>query len=134
MKTLEKDDIRYALHSSGQRIELEPQPDQPAAPRRKAFKVQFIKFPVWWIEALRGASGNAHTLAQEIRVEGFKRQNIGGEIVVSSSTSALPRASRCRAVRELERRGLIRTEQAGQQAFRVTIIEASQNGDATVSK
>jgi hypothetical protein len=62
------------------------------------------------------------TLAHVILREAFKRQHVGGEIVLSTATTGLSRQVRARAVNELRELRLIKTEQNGNQAVRVISI------------
>jgi hypothetical protein len=142
MKIIEKDDIRYALHTSGQRIELEMEEDKPATPRRKPFETQWVKVSKHWMETLRQAkSKSAYTLALDLLAEEFRRRRIGGEIVLSSAVSPLPPQTRREAAQELAALGLIRLEREGRgcrAASRVQILNArptvqgSENARPTV--
>jgi hypothetical protein len=95
----------------------------PANKKPKPFEVSFVKLPHFWIQRLK-RSNNPGTfkLAFQILKEAFKRQYVGGEIVLSTEVTELPREVRRRAVRELIQFGLIETEQNGNQAIRVTSI------------
>jgi hypothetical protein len=53
-------------------------------------------------------------------MEAFRRQHVGGEIVLSTGATGLSRKVRSRAVKELLGLGLIEVEQHGNQAVRVT--------------
>jgi hypothetical protein len=87
---------------------------------RKRFEAQFVKLPVKWIERLeQSKSPGTFKLAHRILTEAFKRQYLGGEIVLSTETTGLPRKVRSRAVKELVGLGLIQVEQSGNQAVRV---------------
>jgi hypothetical protein len=56
--------------------------------------------------------------------EAFRREYVGGEIVLSTEVTGLSRKVRCRAVKKLVKLGLIEIEQNGNQATRViSIIE-----------
>jgi len=95
----------------------------PARKKRKPFEVSFVKLPELWIERLRHARKvSTITLAHVILREAFKRQIVGGEIVLSTKATGLSRQVRARAVNELRELGLIETEQNGNQAVRVTSI------------
>ena len=95
----------------------------PANKKRKPFKVSFVKFPHFWIERLkRSKNPGTFKLAFQILKEAFKCRYGGGEIVLSTEATELPREVRRRAVRELIQLGLIETEQNGNQAIRVTSI------------
>ncbi len=95
----------------------------PARKKRKPFEVSFVKLPKFWIDQLRHARKlSTVTLAHVILHEAFKRQHVGGEIVLSSEVTGLSRKVRSKAVKELVALGLIETEQNGNQAVRVTNI------------
>jgi hypothetical protein len=95
----------------------------PAKKKRKPFEPSFVKLPHFWIERLmRSKNPGTFKLAFHILKEDFKRQHVGGEIVLSTKATGLPREVRRRAVRELIQLGLIQTEQNGNQAIRVTSI------------
>jgi hypothetical protein len=65
-------------------------------------------------------------LALEILFEAFKREHVGGEIVVSSTMTGMPGESRRRSARELVELGLVETEQNGREALRVSNIYYSK--------
>jgi hypothetical protein len=95
----------------------------PARKKRKPFEVSFVKLPKFWIDQLRHARKlSTVTLAHVILQEAFKRQHLGGEIVLSTKATGLSRQVRARAVNELRELGLIETEQNGNQAVRVTLL------------
>jgi len=100
----------------------------PAKKKRKRFEVSFVKLPDFWMDRLRHARKvSTVTLAHVILREAFKRQHVGGEIVLSTETTGLSRQVRARAVNELRELGLIDTEQNGNQAVRViSIIEREE--------
>ena len=99
-----------------------------AKKKRKPFEVSFVKLPNFWIDRLRHARKvSTITLAHVILREAFKRQHVGGEIVLSTEATGLSRQVRARAVNELRELGLIGTEQNGNQAVRViSIIEREE--------
>jgi hypothetical protein len=110
----------------------EYQPDDLADPKlttvrrakkRKPFKAEFVMLPVRWIEALRRAKSTAaaYELAHTLLVEAFKREYIGGEIVLSASVTDMPQTTRVRAAKELAKLGLIKLHQQGGQARRVSL-------------
>jgi hypothetical protein len=109
---------------NGQRIEVETL-DTGIVPkkRREPFKAQWVKLPRWWIEVLRRTkSASTKQLAMEILSEVFKREQIGGEIVLSATVTKLLHSTRMRAAKELVELGLIKTEQKGRQAMRVSHV------------
>jgi hypothetical protein len=91
--------------------------------KRKPFEVKFVKLPTWWIERLYLAK-HVHTVTLVLVIlrEAFKRQHLGGEIILSSEVTGLPRWARSRAAKELVQLGLIKIEQVGNQAIRATPI------------
>jgi hypothetical protein len=98
-------------------------PATPTPKRRKPFKADFVKLPKFWIDQLCHARNVCTvTLAHVILHEAFKRQHVGGEIVLSAEVTGLSRWARARAVKELKELGLIETEQKGNQAVRVISI------------
>jgi hypothetical protein len=56
-------------------------------------------------------------------VEAFKREQIGGEIVLSTQITGMRRNTRMRAIAELVERGLIRVRQEGREAVRVFYLK-----------
>ena len=85
--------------------------------------MQFVKLTDYWIERLeRSNNPGAFKLAHRILKEKFKRDYVGGDIVLSSEATGLSRKVRSKAVKELVQLGLIKTEQNGNQAVRVTDI------------
>jgi hypothetical protein len=91
--------------------------------RREPFKAGWVKIPARWIEVLRQSKSiGTYQLAHVILLEAFKRENCGGEIVLSSTVTGMPRTTRKKATKELIELGLIKTEQKGRQAPRVSLI------------
>lgn len=87
---------------------------------RQRFKPQWVKFPARWVEALRRSkSASTYQLALTVLLEAFKREQLGGEIVLSMKTTGMPRSTRARAVKELVKLGLITVKRDGRQAVRV---------------
>jgi hypothetical protein len=85
--------------------------------------VQFVKVPAKWIERLeRSKSPGTFKLAHRILREAFKREYVGGEIVLTTEATGLSRKVRSKAIKELVRLGLIEIEQKGNQAIRVTKV------------
>jgi hypothetical protein len=90
----------------------------------KTFRVEWVKLPLRWVEALR-QSKNASTchLAMALLFEAFKRKHVGGEVVLSSAMTGMPRNTRMRAAKELTQLGLIQLHrQDGSRSYRVSII------------
>ena len=80
--------------------------------KRKPFKTAFVQVPMRWIVALEGANADssAYKLALRLLAEAFKCSQVGGDVVLSSNVTGMPRSSKSRAAKELQRLGLIRTE------------------------
>jgi hypothetical protein len=91
--------------------------------KRRRFEPQWVKLSTRWIKALR-RSRNASTyqLACAILVEAFRREQDGGEIVLSAKVTGMPRNSRRRAIKELVKLRLIKIRQTGHKASRVVSI------------
>ena len=113
----------------GRRIAVDTINAATPAKKRKPFEVSFVKLPNFWIDQLRHARKvSTVTLAHVILREAFKRQRVGGEIVLSTEVTRLSRQVRARAVKELRELELIETEQNGNQAVRViSIIEREED-------
>ena len=115
----------YAIRN-GRRFKIKTlNPDSaPPKAKRKEFKLDFVKLPGSWVEALRQAtSQNTWLLAVAILSEEFQRKRIGGEIVLSAEMTGMTRTVRHRAAKELEQLGLIKLSREGNQALRVSITE-----------
>jgi hypothetical protein len=112
------------VERGGKKIAVETLDTGAPVQKRKPFTANFVKLPHFWIERLRDARKvSTITLAHAILREAFKRQHVGGEIVLSAETTGLSqRHVRKRAVKELRELGLIKTEQNGNQATRVTSL------------
>jgi Fic family protein len=98
---------------------------QPAVKRKKKrrFKPHWVKLPARWVEILRQSrSVGTYQLALVILIEAFKREQVGGELVLSSQITGMSRSTRARAIDELVRLGLIRIERDGKRAIRVINI------------
>jgi DNA-binding transcriptional regulator YhcF (GntR family) len=113
---------------NGRRIAVDTINTATPAKKRKPFEVSFVKLPNFWIERLKHSNNpGTFKLAFQILKEAFKRQYVGGEIVLSTEATGLSRQVRARAVNELRELGLIETERSGNQAVRVkTIIEREE--------
>jgi hypothetical protein len=119
--------VKY-VHRHGKRIAVETINAGAPSNKRKPFSVQFVKLPTYWIEQLEQSdSPGTFKLAHRILKEKFKRDYMGGEIVLSSEATGLSRKIRSKAVKELVRLGLIEIEQNGNQAVRVTDIIFKEN-------
>lgn len=113
---------RKYVTAHGKRFVVETLPSKtPAQGQRTAFKAQWVKLPDYWIERLdRSKSANTLKLANHILREGYKREQIGGDIILSTEVTGLSRQSRSRAIKELVKLKLIEVEQSGNRAARVT--------------
>jgi hypothetical protein len=79
-----------------------------------------VKLPWRWAKALRQSKRvSTYQLAHAILFEAFKREQVGGEIVLSAAMTGMPRNTRKRAIRELIKLKLIKVEQNGNGAFRI---------------
>lgn len=101
---------------------------QSTKPRRKKFQANFVIFPVRWIDALAraNANGNTYELALRLLVEAHARAHLGGDVVLSSEVTGLPRNSKYRAARKLQALGLIRIEPRGVKQSPVIRVLANQ--------
>jgi hypothetical protein len=92
--------------------------------QRKRFKIQFVKVPMRWINALnRSGSFGAYRLAIAVLAEDFRiEQSSHGndEIVLSKTVTGMPRNSRIRAIKTLVRLRLIKIGKGTGRAMRVT--------------
>ena len=116
---------RY-VYAHGKRIEVETlTPDALKAPRpkRKPFVVDWVKFPAWWLEALQDASASACKLALTVLAEDYKRQHVGGDVVLSAAVTKMPHTTRTRATRELVGLGLIQIQASGKRAAVVSSVQ-----------
>jgi hypothetical protein len=114
---------RY-VYRHGKRIAVETYtpPGEKHRRTRKPFKVNWFKFPAWWVEVLHKAGAGARLLAPIILAEAFKREYIKGDIVLSSEVTRMPRTTRKRAAEELVKLGLITVERNGNRALTVTAV------------
>jgi hypothetical protein len=88
--------------------------------KRKPFTVDWVRLPNYWIERLKRCQRlPTIKLAHCILREDYKRQHLGGEIILSTRITGMARSSRFDAVQELVELRLIRTHQKGNGAVRV---------------
>ena len=104
----------------GKRIEVETLEPKKAPKRRKPFKVRWVKTPTEWIQRLKGEGGAAHELALYVLERDFECKHKGGEIILSTTATGLPRQTRAHTIKILVDLGLIAVEQRGNQAIKVT--------------
>ncbi len=111
---VEEDGKRYVIRN-GQRIEIETLPEIPSTkPRRKVFKTEHVQVTWRWVEALEQVKTvSAYRLAMRLLAEAFKCEILGGEVILSSEVTRMPRNSKGRAARELQKLGLIQIEHRG---------------------
>jgi hypothetical protein len=115
--------MNYVIRN-GQRIEVvEVDIGLPQKKRHAPFKAQWVKLPREWVEALRRSkSASTKQLAMEVLLEAFKRERLGGEIVLSSAMTGMKRDAKLAASKELAKLGLIQIEQRVNQAMRVSYL------------
>jgi hypothetical protein len=90
------------------------------AKRKRRFKTRWVKLHLRWAEALRKSkSVSTYQLAHTILFEAFKREQVGGEMVLSMQVTNMPSSTRERATKELIKLGLIKVRRNGKQAIRV---------------
>jgi hypothetical protein len=84
------------------------------------FKAEWVKLPAMWIDRLsQSKSVGTCKLAHQILKEAFKREQVGGQIILSRKVTGLPNTTTVRAARELVKLGLIQIQQGGNKAIRV---------------
>ena len=88
------------------------------------FKVEWVKLSTRWAETLGGSNGSTYELAIAILFEAFKRKHVGGDVMLSSVVTGMPRNTKMRAARKLVELGLIRIEQKGgeRSSFKVYLL------------
>jgi hypothetical protein len=96
--------------------------------RRQKFQATFVIFPMRWVDVLESANTDRSTyrLAIRLLVAAYEREHRGGEIVLSSEVTRMPRNSKYRAARKLEALGLIRIEPRGLKQSPVIHVLATQ--------
>jgi hypothetical protein len=107
----------------GQRIDIGIK--NPAGPVRKGqrqpFEVQFVQVPIYWVRQLeRHNSAALYHLAHYILEQDHKRRYFcGGEIILSTEATGLPRQTRGWAIKIMVEAKMISVSQSGNQAVRV---------------
>jgi hypothetical protein len=86
---------------------------KPASGRAGDHKARryFVKVPVTWVQNLAGAPGQTYALALHILFQHFRER--GAAITLANRTierDGIPGQSKRRALRDLERRGLVRVD------------------------
>jgi hypothetical protein len=110
---------------NGRQIEVITLNPPPAKPRRSfESNWRWVKVPRHWVSSLaRSRSAATYRLALIILVEAFKRErHRGGEIVLSTKVTGMPRSTRAMAVRELVELGLITIRSEGRKATMVSKV------------
>jgi hypothetical protein len=88
--------------------------------KHQPFNAEWVRLPGIWISTLeQSRSVGTFKLAHRILREAFKRQYVGGQIVLSRKVTGLPCTTTTRAARELVNLGLIEIQQSGNKAIRV---------------
>jgi hypothetical protein len=91
---------------------------------KRTFWLHWVKLPVRWVKALRQSKqASTYQLAHVILVEAFKQEQTGGEIVLSTVTTGMPRSTKVRAVNELVKLGLITVKRNSRRAVRVVELK-----------
>jgi hypothetical protein len=89
--------------------------------KHQPFKTEWVRLPALWIARLEQSNSvSTYKLAHRILSEAFKRDHVGGEIVLSGKVTGLPCSTTARAAGELAMLGLIQIQQSGNKARRVT--------------
>jgi hypothetical protein len=84
------------------------------------FEAKWIRLPTMWISRLeQSRSVSTYKLAHRILREAFKREQVGGQIVLSRKMTGSPSTTTVRAARELVKLGLIQIQRSGNKAIRV---------------
>jgi hypothetical protein len=97
--------------------------------KHQPFKPEWVRLPAIWIDRLdQSNSASTHKLAHRILMEAFKREQVGGQIVLSRKMTGLPCSTTVRAARELAKLGLIEIQQSSGKAIRVSIIKKNRIG------
>jgi hypothetical protein len=111
--------IRHGRRIAVETLDLDIVPKK----KRKPFEVLWVKLPLHWAKVLRQSkSTSTYQLAHTILFEAFKREHVGGEIVLSSTVTGMPRETRRRAANELVKLGLIEIKQNGREALRISRV------------
>ena len=88
--------------------------------KSQPLKAEWVKLPAMWIDRLeQSRSIGTCKLAHRILKEAFKREQVGGQIVLSRKMTGSPSTTTVRAARELVKLGLIQIQRSGNKAIRV---------------
>jgi hypothetical protein len=89
--------------------------------KHQPFKPEWVRLPAIWIDRLEQSnSASTHKLAHRILMEAYKREQVGGQIILSRKVTGLPCSTTTRAAGELVKLSLIQIQQSGCKAIRVT--------------
>ncbi|MFY9839339.1 MAG: hypothetical protein WAK55_23260 [Xanthobacteraceae bacterium] len=115
-----KADAQYVVRD-GKRIEVETLGPKKGRKRHKPFKATWSRLPKHWSDQLEQARGmTTYQLAHRVLHETFRRQVIGGSVILSGEVTGLPHTSRRRATKDMLRLGLFSIVQEGKRAAVVT--------------
>ena len=106
----------------GKRIELDTlEHKTPARKKRARFKATWARLPRYWSDQLEQARGmTTYRLAHRVLREVFKRQVVGGSVILSAEVTGLQHTSRRRAIEDMLRLHLFDIAQKGKRAAVVT--------------
>lgn len=124
-RRVDENGVEWLYSDAGQKwVEVGNVPEPKGTrKRRKPFKADWATLPFAWAEALRQSKSlAAYRLAHVILFETFKREYIGGEIVLSSAVTKMSRSTRRKATKELVKLGLIELHREEGKAYRVSLI------------
>ena len=76
-------------------MEIPQQPRPAVKKRRKRFETRWVRLDRRWAKALqRSKSASTYRLALTILFEAFKREQMGGELVLSMEVTKMPASTR----------------------------------------
>jgi hypothetical protein len=106
----------------GKRIELDTlEHKTPARKKRAPIKTTWARLPKHWSAQLEQALGmTTYRLAHRVLHETFRRQVIGGSVILSAEVTGLSHTSRRRAIDDMLRLQLFSIAQQGKRAAVVT--------------
>ena len=106
----------------GKRIELDTlEHKTPARKKGAPFKAPWARLTKHWSDQLEQSRGMAtYRLAHRVLHEVFKRQVIGGSVILSAEVTGLQHTSRRRAIEDMLRLQLFSIAQQGKRAAVVT--------------
>jgi hypothetical protein len=92
----------------------------PRRKKRTSFKPRFAQVPIYWVTQLEKHNSAAlYQLAHRVLLEAHKRKQLGGEIILSTAVTGLPRQTRARTIKLMVGAEMIKISQHGNQAARV---------------